>query len=119
MTEEEAKTKWCPFSRSIAVLGSADGDVMPVAGAYPHNRIHPPREKEPIWHDTAHACVASECMAWRWHEAKRTEAFVAAVQVHMKRQTRPNYQAAMQEVFAERGDTFQRSEGFCGLAGQP
>jgi hypothetical protein len=36
MTEEEAKTKWCPFMRTPHALGP-----------------------------TANRCIASECMAWR------------------------------------------------------
>lgn len=53
MTEEEARKRWCPFSRP----------VMPRAedcGFQPGNRT----EDNQIW--SANRCIASECMAWRW-----------------------------------------------------
>lgn len=47
MTEAEAKTKWCPFTRTPAsVLGRNDASLE---------------------RNTASAkCIASACMAWRW-----------------------------------------------------
>lgn len=48
MTEDEAKTKWCPFARTYTGCG-------------PSNR-GPQGELD----DNA-LCVASECMAWRDH----------------------------------------------------
>ena len=47
MTEDEAKTKWCPHVRVPRVAGStsnrdSDGDFL-----------------------QEHLCVASQCMAWR------------------------------------------------------
>lgn len=59
MTEEEAKTKWCPHARvgsAISGLGAMNSDFRegPVPEAY---------------------CRGSECMAWRWEfgpkESKR------------------------------------------------
>lgn len=66
MTEEEAETKWCPMARS-------DG-----------NNRH--------WGSENHigACIASECMAWRW-------------------MTKPS---------AVEG-TGIKPAGYCGLAGKP
>jgi hypothetical protein len=54
MTEEEAKTKWCPFARVIE-NGSASGA---------HNRVQLPQgtdTRAPV----ASFCIASACMAWR------------------------------------------------------
>lgn len=43
-------------------------------------------------------CIASACMAWRWSEAKRTAAFLEAVQAHMATQAKPNFNTATQAV---------------------
>lgn len=52
MTEDEAKTKWCPLAR---VAG------QPVAGnRYPFDTDY--SEK----HAFA-TCIGSDCMAWRWY----------------------------------------------------
>lgn len=46
LTEEEAREKWCPFSR-------AQGTGAELS----HNRP-----------DGSYNCIASGCMAWRWDE---------------------------------------------------
>ena len=48
MTEEEAKTKWCPFA-------NAHGDSM-VRGISPSRM-------DGVWNHTL--CIGSACMAWR------------------------------------------------------
>lgn len=57
VTEKEARTKWCPFSRARyeRAAGGLDGDTRPAI-----NRPHLPEAF------TDHACIASECMAWQW-----------------------------------------------------
>ena len=52
LTEDEAKTKWCPFVRA-SIYEAADNDVS-------GNRAGPLRESG--------GCIASACMAWRWGE---------------------------------------------------
>lgn len=100
MTEEEAKTKWCPFVR---FHGTPSDDCIP-------NR------SEQLPNITR--CLGSGCMAWRWSEAKRTAAFLEAVQAHMQTQGKPNFNTAVQAIYAESGGKFERAEGFCGLAGR-
>lgn len=58
MTEDEAKTKWCPFVRH------SDGN----AGVFNSGN----RSEDPI--NISHSggqfgcvCIGSECMAWRWN----------------------------------------------------
>lgn len=62
-------------------------------------------------------CLASLCAGWRWDEAKRTSAFLEAVQAHMQASTKPNFNTAVQAVYAEKGGQFEHTEGHCGLAG--
>lgn len=53
MTEDEAKTKWCPFVR----IGST------MSGKGSLNRDYA------LGHEISSAgCIASQCMAWRWVE---------------------------------------------------
>lgn len=100
MTEDEAKTKWCPMARvdsTAANRGDQYGFQI---------------DRDPC-------CIGSACMAWRWSEPKRTLAFLEAVKTHMQGQAKPNFNTAVQAVFAETGGQFERVEGGCGLAGRP
>jgi len=105
MTEDEAKTKWCPHAiashtnpRQRHYLDSDGGSTEPT-GPFIFN------------------CLGNQCSQWRWHEPKRTAAFLEAVSAHMRTQSKPNFNASVQAVYAETGGQFERIEGFCGLAG--
>lgn len=56
MTEEEAKTKWCPFVRAVADEAGAEADHI---GA---NRWA--ADPGLPWGNTG-LCIGSACMAWR------------------------------------------------------
>jgi hypothetical protein len=53
MTEEEAKTKWCPYGADVQQSVALDGYGNPVTGY--------------VKHSTAR-CIGPQCMAWRWVE---------------------------------------------------
>lgn len=55
MTEDEAKTKWCPFARTVLQVDSA-GDALSIGNRHYHND------------GPASFCIASSCMAWRWDQ---------------------------------------------------
>lgn len=55
MTEDEAKTKWCPHVRHTA-LPMSNGDAA----------VYDNRSSEVAFHVVG-CCIASDCMAWRWH----------------------------------------------------
>lgn len=64
MTEAEAKTKWCPFVRQVAVtpgkresaaIGNRFIDESLADGGSFHNPVHA-------------RCIGSDCMMWRWHD---------------------------------------------------
>lgn len=57
VTAEEAKTKWCPFARTVAYHTS--GAVNRLAGLTPSDWPH---------------CIADDCMAWRWWNQPSNEA---------------------------------------------
>ena len=54
MTEDEAKTKWCPYARLVSGGGAG------------FNRAAPPDIDAAPMISVAVCCIASECMAWRW-----------------------------------------------------
>ena len=78
MIESEAKQKWCPFARMVI----PDEGAMSITT---HNRAAQAKDA------TADhvACIASDCMAWRW-----------IPEVKMPHEQSDN-------------------EGYCGLAGKP
>lgn len=47
LTEDEAKTKWCPFVR-LSEMGGTFNRISPAANL---------------------KCIASACMAWRWQSS--------------------------------------------------
>ena len=58
LTEEEAKTKWCPYAR--VMVQRNDGE--PTASANRMELVVPPSLMD--W--PASLCIASQCMAWQW-----------------------------------------------------
>lgn len=59
ITEEEAKTKWCPFAR-LSEMGGTYNRVGPAAGLY---------------------CIASACMTWRWGINPGSEQYPAGTRI--------------------------------------
>jgi hypothetical protein len=59
LTEEEAKTRWCPFARQLMRAG----DTWAPAN----------RDRD---YDDMCLCIASQCMAWRWNNAMSEAEFV-------------------------------------------
>lgn len=128
MTEEEAKTKWCPFSRALmfdnrtldAKSVSMTGGVNRVIGKHIVNADAAPTN-----------CIASACMAWRWHEQRSAGLVVPTEHVQWMHAgtsyaiepRRPAYLTDEWHWDQRRGvwivgDQFE-DRGYCGLAGQP
>lgn len=94
MTEDEAKTKWCPFARVDVSVRSVDSHlIVNIAGG--GNRMldgNQRREDGGQFHENPiqARCIGSACMAWRrWYFEPGP------------------------------GEREGRDGGFCGLAGRP
>jgi hypothetical protein len=95
MTEDEAKTKWCPFARQVGTIDNAVGS--------PQNGFSGNRFPD----DRVSLCLGSACMAWR----VRHQWFDNA-------QQDPSWVDYAPYAF-EPGEGQERDDGFCGLAGRP
>lgn len=90
MTEDQAKTKWCPFAR----VNNGQG--------YNANRDWEARADSPF--NKRSRCIASACMAWRWNEpwtSQTEEGHGGDLVLRLKR--KPG----------------EPKLGYCGLAGPP
>lgn len=72
MTEDEARMKWCPFSRVLAQTYTQQGEFK-VSTGYNYNRSP---DDEEGYITPASMCIGSACMAWRtqtvWHSRAGT-----------------------------------------------
>lgn len=74
MTEEEAKTKWCPFTRVMLSTWQKNPigpELVHLASGYSHNRqtcFPDPERATYCEHLLPHGamCIASKCMMWQW-----------------------------------------------------
>lgn len=102
MTEDEAKTRWCPFVR----LGDCER-------GFGHNRWDDASRQPP---DSAR-CIGSACMAWRRLRSSGTS-MLESIREHRARTgatlaEAKNYVAVRPELWNE------SDGGYCGLAGRP
>jgi hypothetical protein len=97
MTEQEAKTKWCPFARNLGTLtkASPDGAREIVTAFGPQNRGY---QMGGALHNCM--CIGSACMALRskkWMEEIHSEPSATSIGIRYE----------------------DRHEVYCGLAGKP
>ena len=101
LTEEEAKTKWCPFAMATtADIGKKD--ISPIVS----NRIHIFNAPKGFPSNPAHdgaMCIGSACMAWRW-----------VPQIGVQHDLRSPHGTPGQQYISGNTD-----RGFCGLANPP
>ncbi len=95
-TEDEAKTKWCPFARTLGTLSGPrqPGEPDNVIAFGPENRGY---QMGGALHNCM--CIATACMAWRKHD-----------QIGIG----PNGEKRDRDMD---GRTRWVDRGFCGLAG--
>ncbi|CAN7304501.1 hypothetical protein LJR164_001591 [Phenylobacterium sp. LjRoot164] len=99
MTEDEAKTKWCPH----AVASHTDprgisGYARPELGLPVDTFIH--------------ACIGSACMAWRWSVDRTVPADISTIAAHMR-----THSVGPLDASGATNKTVRT--GYCGLAGAP
>lgn len=92
MTEEDAKTKWCPFARVPTGAPSMVTEGQPIIAA---NRL-------PDGHALG-CCFASGCMAWRW--------------IHVPDNRQTITMTLRADGSSEDPPRPLPTDGFCGLAG--
>lgn len=63
MTEDEAKTKWCPFARAVKAEPNGGGVKIEIAAPV-HNRFT--TEPGAAIIPAGATCMGSLCAAWRW-----------------------------------------------------
>jgi len=99
MTEEEAKTKWCPFMRASDGNGGA-------VNIYDHDI------------DPDCMCIASKCMAWRWGPEPRhlLSSYAREGWDHIPAEDTEDGVEHWMEPDAE---YLARRDGHCGLVGKP
>lgn len=116
MTEDEAKTKWCPFARAgsgQSGLGSMNRDAFP--GDHAKGLI-----------EQHSRCIASACMAWRTippkslalaKEYAEEKQWISAIKALREVCREMSLLEAKQIVQGDRPWPVDEWHGYCGLAG--
>lgn len=112
LTEEEAKTKWCPHVRNVLPLDEGNGSF---------NRGNP-EDPAGLSHSDGYQCncIASACMAWRWHD----QVHHRDVELWSKSRNTRVHSAYSDDsdwrpVSGNKDDEPPSAVGYCGLAGSP
>lgn len=113
MTEEEAKTKWCPMARVSSIL---KGDKISAVANRDISLLVPTNDFDPATDLTK--CIASSCMAWR--TLPGMEAFSGDGDgIDWIRRHRAIYGSSLKEaVEAKNTQKPVPGSGYCGLAGR-
>lgn len=102
MTEDQAKTKWCPLVRQSSTFAGEDG--RPGFG-FSYNRA------ATLGVGNCN-CIGSDCMAWRWIIQP-----VAGRPAEERIYTMPG--SGRQEIVKAPAVKAVAGDGYCGLAGTP
>lgn len=123
MTEDEARTKWCPFAR--VAMDYHEGPNRFIVG-FNRDMLGPesydPDDQNFSYEPTR--CIGSACMAWRWLPLMADEAFKnaiikAVVDIDDKSENKTRATRHVMTHRAEYGLPEKPFAGYCGLAGKP
>lgn len=116
MTEDEAKTKWCPFFRSAIAVRPGDDLEHSINRSDIRRPDNAPSD----------ACLASQCMAWRTEPAMEYHGPFAEADAYpppgdgwtlcTRIETDVRTLAPIRKVHWQR--TILNNSGYCGLAGK-
>lgn len=114
MTEDEAKTKWCPFARvrlhTRAPTGPTAYHIVPNQPSFNRTLL----EGDSSEGGYAGSCIGSICMAWRWMAAPGPTK-IEAIKAY-RAETGADLRASKDYVDAHWVEP--HSQGYCGLAGR-
>ena|SRR3990167_11273489 len=98
LTEDEAKTKWCPWVRFVTPSAEDNAPRNRLSAEYP--------ERIEDWN----RCIGSACMMWRWTEKPNPD-WKPDSPMPWYPQEHPDDKPAL---YIE-----DKTRGYCGLAGKP
>lgn len=101
MTEDEAKTKWCPLAKRVPYASAAQAEEIALNGIDPDYS----QDMAAQW-----PCIASACMAWRWSNYKLGHDLAFHERSYGKEKAKASHEQFMRET---------PLNGYCGLAGAP
>ncbi len=104
MTEDEAKTKWCPFAKPVMVT---EHDLF----VRSFNERDDVDKIKNSMHRINDKCIGSECMAWRWIDLDVRDFGAVGDYNQETREGTDDTEAFQRAIDAER-------HGYCGLAGK-
>lgn len=108
LTEDEAKTKWCPFARMLLVdeINGTRHATTPAISGFNRTGVQGCGSNS----DQAESrCVGSACMAWRW-----------SVRPGLYDKDNPENGPLERGVTYAPHEWFRKEgSGYCGLAGRP
>lgn len=117
MTEEQAKTKWCPYARTLEFeefnTGPAVGASVNRAVGWAALAAQEVADIKP-----RHRCIASECMAWRTVD-KRLLLDVGTEPGGAWVKRGEPVDSALPLEIGDKDQEWVLTGGYCGLAGAP
>lgn len=102
ITEDAARTKWCPFSRTMISIKDDDGETVG------YNVANRGTIKDTVMKNSR--CLGSSCIAWRWADERNPD---------WKPSTGMMWPDTRHPDDILKPWRPSKTHGYCGLAGRP